>query len=279
MKILLLTLLTVTPVFAQQPDFETTAVGDEVYQFRYQGHNTFFVVNDEGVIAFDPISTTAAEAYAKEIQRVAPEKPLQAIVYSHHHADHVTGARVLQEALGANAAIIAHEAAHAHLVEANNPDLPPPTLTLSDQMTLHLGGRTLELHYLGRNHSDNTLVAVLPEDRIAFAVDFVSHDRVGYRELPDFHFPDHFESLRRLHDLPFDTIVFGHGERGDKSSIERQVQYYDALRAAVEEAVRSGQTEDEAAASIELPAFSEWGRYDDWFSMNVRAVYRWAAEQ
>ncbi|MFQ5571427.1 MAG: MBL fold metallo-hydrolase, partial [Rhodothermales bacterium] len=139
--------------------------------------------------------------------------------------------------------------------------------------------RTLELHYLGRNHSDNSLVALLPDERIAFAVDFASHDRVGYRDLPDYYFPDFFESLRRLHALPFDTIVFGHGDTGDKASIERQIQYYDDLREAVEGAVRTGQTEDEAAASILLADYSTWGGYDDWFALNVRALYRWAASQ
>ena len=179
----------------------------------------------------------------------------------------------------ANVPIIGHEAAYGPLAEANDLDLPPPTLTLSDQMTLHFGGRTIELHYLGRNHSDNSLVAVLPEDRIAFLVDFLSHDRVGFRELPDYYFPDFFESIRRVAGLPFDTIVFGHGANGDKGSIERQIAYYDALRAAVEEAVRAGQSEDEAAERIELADFSHWGAYDDWFSLNVRAMYRWVASQ
>ena len=66
---------------------------------------------------------------------------------------------------------------------------------------------------------------------------------------------------------------------GDKASIDRQIQYYDALRSAVEEAVRAGQTEDEAAAGIHLPDFSDWGAYDDWFALNVRAIYRWVASQ
>ena len=69
-----------------------------IYRFRYQAHNALFVVTEDGVVAFDPISTTAAAHYADEIKRVAPGQSLAAIVYSHHHADHVTGARVLQQA-------------------------------------------------------------------------------------------------------------------------------------------------------------------------------------
>ena len=46
-KVILLLLLATTPVYAQQSETETTRVDDGVYQFRYRGHNTFFVVTSE----------------------------------------------------------------------------------------------------------------------------------------------------------------------------------------------------------------------------------------
>jgi hypothetical protein len=45
------------PAVAQEPDFETTEIADGVYKYRYQFHNSLFVVGPEGVIAFDPISS------------------------------------------------------------------------------------------------------------------------------------------------------------------------------------------------------------------------------
>jgi glyoxylase-like metal-dependent hydrolase (beta-lactamase superfamily II) len=74
---------------AAQPRFETTQIADGVHQFRWMGHNAFFVVTDAGVVAVDPISLEAAATYATEIKRVAPGKPLRAIVYSHHHSERV----------------------------------------------------------------------------------------------------------------------------------------------------------------------------------------------
>ncbi len=263
---------------AQQPQFETTQIANGIYRFRYQVHNTFFVVTEDGVIAFDPLSPVAAQRYADEIRRVAPSLSLLAIVYSHDHADHASGANVLRDAFGGGTPIIAHEAARAH-IGTENPDQPPPDITFAEQMSLHFGGRTIDLHYLGLNHSDNMTVAVLPEDRVAFAVDFASHDRVGYRDLGSFHFPGQFESLRKLRDLPFDRIVFGHGNVGDKSSIDRQIHYYDSLREAVEDAVQNGLSEDEAARQVTLPEFAAWGGYDDWFAMNVRGLYRWISSR
>jgi len=269
--------LVLAPRLQAQAEFETTRVAPGVYQYRYQGHNAFFVESDKGIVAFDPISTVAAQHYADEIKRVAPEKPLLAIVYSHHHNDHTTGANVLQSAFDVHVPIIAHDRARAPLEAANNADQPPPTLTFSDRLTLHFGDRPIELYYLGENHSDNSIVAVVPDVRVAFAVDFASHDRLGYQDLSSFKFPDQFRSLERLQDLPFDRIVFGHGPMGDKASVDRQVTYYRDLQRAVETAVREGLSEDEAATTIKLPQYADWGGYDTWLELNVRGMYRWVA--
>lgn len=266
-------------VSAQQPEYETTRIADGVYQFRFRAHNGFFVVTDEGVVAVDPISTEAAGRYAEEIKRVAPGMSLRAVVYSHDHADHATGANVLRRAFDGWAPIMAHVNAAPKIRAATSPDLPPPTLTFTDKLTLHFGGRPIELHYLGRSHSDNMVVTYLPVERIAFAVDFVSNDRMGYRDLPDYHFPDFFDALERLRAIPFQRIVFGHGPTGDRAAIERQIAYYRDLRAAVQRAVDAGWTEDEAAVRVRLPAYAGWGQYEAWFPLNVRAIYRWLAKE
>jgi flavorubredoxin len=39
--------------------------------------------------------------------------------------------------------------------------------------TINLGGTTLELIYLGKNHSNGNLITRLPKERIIFTVDWV----------------------------------------------------------------------------------------------------------
>ena len=254
------------------PQSETTEVAEGVYQFRWIGHNALFVVTSEGVVAFDPISVEAAATYAEEIGRVAPEAELAAIVYSHRDADHATGAEVLREAFGADIPIYAHENADAPLREAADPDLPPPTATFDETMTL--AGGEIELHYLGRSHSDDMAVAFLPAHGLAFAVDFVSRDRFGYQDLASFHFPDMFGAIEGLLEIPFETIVFGHGPSGDRATIERQLTYYRDLDAAVRDAVGAGLSEDDTAETVLLEDYSHWDRYDDWRELNVRGMHR-----
>lgn len=263
-----------TETAAEPPpaQFETTEVAPGVYQYRFGGHNTLFIATDAGVVAFDPISEEAAGRYADEIRAHVPDAALDAIVYSHRDADHATGAEVLREAFGGSVPIIAHENSVAPLVQAADPALPPPDSTFSNQASL--AGGAVELHYLGRSHSDDMAVAFIPEHEVAFAVDFVSADRFGYQDLSSFYFPDQIQAIERLLEIPFRIIVFGHGPSGDRQTIERQLQYYRDLDAAVRQAVEAGLTEDETAESVLLEAYSDWDRYDDWREMNVRGMHR-----
>ena len=267
---------TFAPVSAQ--DFETTDVADGVYQFRWIGHNALFVVGGDQVVAFDPISSEAASVLGREIQRVVPGAELAAIVYSHSDADHATGAPALMAAFGQdNVPIIAHERAVPPIRSRASAEQPEPTVTFSDRLTFDVGSRSIELHYLGPSHTDNLVVPFVPDVGVAFAVDFVSNDRVGFQELPGWYFPEVFDALARMLHIPFDTVVFGHGMVGDRSSIHRQIAYYDHLTAAVRRAIAVGLSEDEAAEAIQLPAYANWGQYEDWMALNARAVYRWLA--
>jgi glyoxylase-like metal-dependent hydrolase (beta-lactamase superfamily II) len=70
----------------QQPPFATTKVDgtDNVYIFRYGGHQSMFIVTPAGVIATDPIGLRrpAAKAYIEEIEKIT-KAPIRYVIYSH----------------------------------------------------------------------------------------------------------------------------------------------------------------------------------------------------
>src|ERR1043165_9669120 len=73
------------------PPYSTTKVDgtDNVYIFRYSGHQSMFIATKDGVIATDPISERrpAYKAYIEEIQKVT-KVPIKYVIYSHLHYDH-----------------------------------------------------------------------------------------------------------------------------------------------------------------------------------------------
>src|ERR1700716_1726173 len=110
------------PAQAQQPappPFATTKVDgtDNVYIFRYGGHQSMFIVTPQGVIATDPISERRpAKPYIDAIQAVT-KAPIKYVIYSHSHFDHIAGGKPFKD-LGA--IFVAHRNAKAR-IEALKP--------------------------------------------------------------------------------------------------------------------------------------------------------------
>src|SRR6202049_3683817 len=82
------------------PPTATTKVADNVYIFRYVGHQGMFIVTPAGVIATDPISLRRpAKPYIDAIQAVT-KAPIKYVIYSHSHFDHSAGGQPFKD-LGA----------------------------------------------------------------------------------------------------------------------------------------------------------------------------------
>jgi glyoxylase-like metal-dependent hydrolase (beta-lactamase superfamily II) len=261
------------PAWAQAPPFETRKITDTVYLFRYGGHQAIFVVTPDGVIATDPIGylrPPAVQTYIAEIRKVSPA-PIKYVVYSHHHYDHIAGGQPFKD-LGAT--FVAHKNAKTRLEELRNPDVVIPDVAVDGQHVIELGGTRLELYYVGRNHSDNSLVMLLPKDRLLFTVDFIPIDAVLFRDLPDGYLPDWFDSLDRVLALPWDRMIPGHpyagGRLGTKDDVRALKQYMTELSDAVRAAADQGKCFDTAMKEIKLPKYEKWGSYDAYLPGNIQ---------
>lgn len=264
------------PAAAQQsrPTDEITKLAEDVYLFRHQAHQAIFVVTPEGVVVTDPISLEAATWLRTEIAKMT-DQPVRYVIYSHHHNDHITGGRVFAD----QALFVSHQAAQPKILAATDPTTPVPQLTFTDRMSIDLGGKHIELIYTGRNHSDNSLVVLLPQNKVLFAVDFIPVETVAYRALPDGYPDEWIESLKRIEQLDFDTLVPGHGKIGKKDHVRLFREYLEALRAAVSEQLQKGASLEEATKTVRLPKYEQWYGYADWFTENVEGMYRHLSQQ
>jgi len=138
------------------PLFATTKVDgcENVYIFRYVRHQSMFVVTPEGVIATDPIGLRrpAAKAYIEKIQKIT-KAPIKYVIYSHGHFDHIAGGQPFKD-LGA--IFVAHKNAKARIEALKRPDVVVPDEVVDTERTMALGDTTLELIYVGKNHSDRS---------------------------------------------------------------------------------------------------------------------------
>jgi glyoxylase-like metal-dependent hydrolase (beta-lactamase superfamily II) len=257
---------------AQQPPYATTKITDNVYLFRYGGHQAIFVVTPDGVIATDPIAylrPVAATTYIEEIRKVT-QAPIRYVIYSHHHYDHIAGGKPFKD-LGAT--FVAHKNAKARFEALKYPDVVIPDETVDDRRVIELGGMRLELHYVGRNHSDNSLVMLLPREKLLFTVDFIPIETVQFRDMPDGFLPDWFDSLDRVLDLDWDRMIPGHpyagGRLGTKDDVRALKAYMTDLSDAVKAAADQGKCFDAAIKEIKLPKYEKWGAYEQYLPGNI----------
>jgi glyoxylase-like metal-dependent hydrolase (beta-lactamase superfamily II) len=155
-----------------------------------------------------------------------------------------------------------------------------PQITFSDRLSLELGGTVLELSYVGRNHSDNSLVMRFPQERLLFAVDFIPVESVAFRDFPDAYIDEWIESLTRVELMDFDVLVPGHGPLGKKEHVRLFREYMEDLRNAVLTYAREGKSLEEMKQLIALPKYEKWSGYQHerpelrWFPLNIEGMYR-----
>src|SRR5205085_524221 len=195
----------------QQPPFATTKVEgtDGVYIFRNGGAQSMFIVTKDGVIATDPIGYQRPEGvtdYVNEIKKVT-DKPIKYLIYSHHHFDHISGGKPFKDA---GATFVAHENAKTLLQARKNPDIVIPDETVGNQRTITLGGTSLELNWVGKNHGADTLIMRLPREKIIFTVDWVPINGVQFRGMADTYVPDIETSLQKVIDMDWERMIPGH---------------------------------------------------------------------
>jgi glyoxylase-like metal-dependent hydrolase (beta-lactamase superfamily II) len=261
------------------PLFSTTKVEgtDGVYIFRYQGHQAMFVVTPEGVIATDPIGERrpAAAAYIAEIRKIT-QAPIRYVVYSHSHFDHIAGGQPFKDA---GATFVSHWRTKELLEKLKPADVVVPDFVVDDNGgKIVLGGTTVELLYMGKNHGDNSLIMRLPREKIIFVVDFLPLSGTQFRQMADTYLPEQEDTMKKLLTMDWDRLIPGHPgaggrQTGNKDDVKVDLDYMLDLSAAVREAVNAGKSYNDAIRDIKLPKYENLPGYQQNLPGNIERYY------
>jgi glyoxylase-like metal-dependent hydrolase (beta-lactamase superfamily II) len=175
-------------------------------------------------------------------------------VYTHWHPDHSAGAFLFPK----NAQYITSEIAAKELKKHNvagrslpgttfetfvgGKIIPNATKTLKVEYTFMVDGNPIKLIEIkSPAHSEGDLIVLLPNEKVAMAVDLVTpgwiiwenwgyaHDLQGY-----------YDALIQLKSLDFDKIVTGHlNATGTKKDVQNAIEYFDDVRNAVASAMQT----------------------------------------
>ena len=247
---------------------EITKIAGEIYRFRNNNHYSIFVVTPAGIIVTDPINRDAATWLKAELQRRF-NLPIRYMVYSHDHADHISGGEIFAD----TAVVVAHERAREVIIGEKRPTAVP-SMTISERGMIDLGGTVMQLIYTGRNHSDNSIVMYFPVEKVLFAVDFIPVNAMAFRDFPDAYMPDWIDSLRRVEQIDFDVLVPGHGPLGNRQSVTAFRNYLEDLRDQVTVLAREGKSVDEVKRTVNLDKYKAWAGFEQMSQLNIEGMYR-----
>ena len=264
---------------AQQPappPFATTKVEgtDNVYVFRNGNHQSMFVVTSAGVIATDPIGygrPAGGATYVSEIKKVTSQ-PIKYLIYSHHHFDHIAGGKAFKDA---GATVVALKRTQERLAQIKDPNTVMPDEVFDGHRTITLGDTTIELTYVGLNHSDNSIVMRLPKQRVLFAVDFIPVGSFPGRGMMDSYPLEWEESLKSVLSMDWDKLIPGHpGQPGGRLGTKQDVQSFLTLlqdaSAAVKPEAQAGKCWDAVEKDLKLPKYENMPGYAQGLPMVLR---------
>jgi glyoxylase-like metal-dependent hydrolase (beta-lactamase superfamily II) len=226
--------------FASQNDLEDKKisfeeVGKNLFAFTAEGDpNSGVIIGDESVLVIDAQATPKLARQVIEKIRTVTDKPISHVVLSHYHAVRVLGASAY------NAKdIIMSDKARSMVVERGQEDwdsefdrfprlfrghkeisgLTWPTITFKRQMTLFLGKRKVDLHFLGRAHTAGDIVIHIPDSNALFTGDIVEYKSACY--CGDAHLKDWPNTLKKIAKFNPEAIVPG---RGDALTTSNKIQ-------------------------------------------------------
>lgn len=286
--------------FASQGDtaekkISFTEVGDGLWAFTAEGDpNSGVIIGDDSVMIVEAQATPRLANKVIEKVREVTDKPITHVALTHYHAVRVLGA----SAYGADQ-IIMGEAARAMVVERGQedwdsefqrfprlfeghesiPGLTYPTTTFSDDMTVFLGKRQINLMHLGRAHTAGDIVIHVPDQNVMFTGDIVEYHSACY--CGDGHFNEWGDTLNNIASFDVDAIAPGRGDAliGKdmvNAALESTNDFVESTyRPAAKVAARGGSLKEawDAVRAECDPKFSDYAIYEHCLPFNVARAY------
>ena len=143
--------------------------------------NSGIIVTNEAVVVVDALSTEAIAWQVREAIGGVTAQPVRFLVSSTFHGRFTGGNPVYRDAFS-----IGHENYRADLIGLLRDASPDqraahvPDQTYRERVTLHLGGKEIQILHLGRAHTRGDSIVFVPADRIAYLSEVFNFDEFPY---------------------------------------------------------------------------------------------------
>jgi glyoxylase-like metal-dependent hydrolase (beta-lactamase superfamily II) len=236
-------------------------------------HSGLVLVTKDGAIVIDPAMTCTAGWLRDEIRKRFKVR-VKYVIYTHAHADHISGAQIFQKD---GAIVVANERAVEPIVGERIPTAVPNRVFDTD-MKIELGGETVLLHRVAPSHSDSMTMVLFPKHKALQCTDVCESKTMPYNDFLDFYYPGWIETLDWVAKQDVDIIDVGHYSPATKADEAALRTYMVDLHQQVLDLVRSGQSWDQLYRNVKFSEeVTKWTAFDTMKTLNILGMYRWVS--
>ena len=221
----------------------------EGFYVREEVDVTAWIDLGDCALVVDALEQPQLEAEVFEaIRSTLGEKPVKYVLNTHPHGDHTALNAAFERTFG------------AEIVNQRTNPVPPEGRWFEGPR------RRVQMLPMPGCHTAHDCVVWVPDDKALFVGDIFGWGLIPLtvnlraetaRLLLD--------TYQRLIDLDPAVMISGHGPLGDKTTLERWVEYFHWLRGRTEELVAAGLSDEQIAAEIAPPDdMKDWWRFKAW---------------
>ena len=240
--------------------------------------NSVFLVTDDGVLVIDTRQHPAHGRDLIERIRKITDKPVRWVINTHAHGDHYYGNPAFK-AIGAT--LIAHRDVVAGMVKNEQLEfkrrlaffkslnLDPaevktvlPDVIFDSRLTIRLGGRTVEIMYLGPAQNPGDTLVYFPHARALYVGGpFANNNWSNMSFTPSM--DGWIAMLKRIADMEnVDMFLPGHGDAGTRNDVLDEAKLLTEVQAGVKAAIAAGMSREEIVKTLRFPQFANRRNYD-----------------
>ncbi len=157
----------------------------------------------------------------------------------------------------------------------NYNDVVAPTQTYDgDFHQFEVGGKTIEMYFVGGNHAADMSYIRFPAESLVFYVDIIGLRGLPYGDLPWYSLEDSKNTYDVALSIDADIAVPSHGPVGTQADVRDMRDYMAALRNGVSVGISAGLSLKEIQETLLLEDYADWDFYDDRRPLNIAGMYR-----
>lgn len=248
--------------------------------------NIGFIVGKTCVAVIDSGGSPAQGKQLKQSIQKITSLPICYVINTHVHPDHIFGNSAFKQisnikfvghtklarAMAERGAFYIARSEEQVGVKLDKRDIVIPTLTVTNTLTLDLGGRTLVLTAYPTAHTDNDLSVLDKKTNTLWLSDLLF---VGHLPVLDGSLQGWLAEIKKLGQRQFDVVIPGHGPivRDWPEGIQAEKHYLQYLQKVVRSKIQQGVFLEDVLQTVSYPDKHQWQLFNDFHKKNLSSAY------